>query len=173
MSPDRWGLRPLGLDDVDAMHAVMSDPATWRHLPEGVFTRREQTVEVVERAVADWSGVGLGQWAVLLEDVLVGGGGAMPQDGWWNLGFRLTPAVWGHGLATWVADVGLAAARRTRAEWPVVARSLSSNPASARVSENAGLALVHRGPSPHGPDLVVHADRPLDHDLLAAIVALG
>ncbi len=173
MNPSDWGLRPLASDDVAAVHAIFSDPATWVHLPSGVLTRREQSEEIVERAVADWRDAGLGQWAVLLRDELVGVGGAMPRDGWWNLGFRLTPSVWGHGLGTWVASVGVGAARRTQPDWPVVARSLSTNPASGRVSEEAGLELVHVEPWPDGPNRVIHADRALDRGLLAAIVALG
>lgn len=173
MNPSDWGLRPLVLDDVDAVHAVYSDPGTWRHLPAGVFTDRAQSVGLAERAERDWRDVGLGEWAVLVAGEVVGTGGAMPRDGWWNLGFRLSPRVWGHGLGTWVASVGVGAAHRTREDWPVVARSLSSNPASGRVSELAGLELVHRAPFPDGLDRIVHADRPLEADLLDAIVALG
>lgn len=173
VNPSDWGLRPLVLDDVDALHAVFADAGTWQHLPSGVFTQREQTVQVVERAVADWDDVGLGQYAVLHAGELVGAGGAMPRDGWWNLGFRLTPSVWGHGLGTWVASVGLGAAHRTRPTWPVVARSVSTNPVSARVSELAGLEHVHTEPWADGPDRVIHADRALEPALLAAIVALG
>lgn len=173
MDPSDWGLRPIAPDDVDAVHAVFADPGTWRHLPSGVLTRREQSEEIVLRAVADWRDAGLGQWAVTVAGEVVGAGGAMPRDGWWNLGFRLAPRVWGHGLGTWVATVGVGAAHRTQPDWPVVARSLSTNPASARVSEEAGLERVHVEPWPDGPDRVVHADRPLEPALLAAIVALG
>ena len=173
MTPDRWGLRPPTSEDVDAVHAVFGDPATWAHLPSGCFERREQTVAMLDETRLDWRIVGLGQWVVLVDDVVVGLGGVAPRDGWWNLGFRLSPDVWGHGLGTWVADVALPAAVRTRPLWPVIARSLASNPASAKVSENAGLALVHTGPSPHGPDLVIHVDRPVEPELLAAVAALG
>ena len=172
MDPSDWGLRPLEDADVDAVHGIFSDPGTWRHLPTGVLTRREQSEQVVRRAVDAWREVGLGQWAVTLAGDVVGAGGVMPQRGWWNLGFRLTPAVWGHGLGTWVATVAVGAARRTRSDWPVVARSLATNPASARVSEEAGLDLVHVEPWRDGPDRVVHADRALEPSLLAEVLAL-
>jgi RimJ/RimL family protein N-acetyltransferase len=173
VTPDTWGLRPLAEQDVEPLHAIMSDPATWQHLPGGVFTARSQTVHLVEQAQAGWAGVGVGQWAVLVRDVLVGVGGVTPHDGWWNLGFRLTPAVWGHGLATWVAEVGIGAAGRTRPEWPIVARSLSTNPASTRVSEAAGLTLVLEDGPLTGVRRIVHADRPLESTLLRDVVALG
>ena len=173
VNPDTWGLRPLVDDDVDAVHAVFSDPRTWTHLPDGCFERVEQSRALVREAVAAWRAEGLGPWAVLVADEVVGVGGVTPMTRWWNLGFRLSPTVWGHGLATWVVDVALGAAHRTHPGWPVVARSLSTNPVSGRVSENAGLALAHVEPWPDGIDRRVHADRPLETDLLRAIVALG
>lgn len=173
MNPSDWGLRPLVLDDVDAVHAVYSDPETWRHLPQGCFADRAQSLALAERAVRDWRDSGLGEWAVTVRSEVVGTGGVTPRDDWWNLGFRLTPDVWGHGLGTWVASVAVGAAHRTQPDWPVVARSLATNPASGAVSEAAGLERVHVEPWPDGPARVVHADRPLPKALLAEIVALG
>jgi RimJ/RimL family protein N-acetyltransferase len=173
MNPSDWGLRPLVVADVDAVHAVYADPETWRHLPDGVFTEREPSLALVERAERDWRESGLGEWAVTVAGEVVGTGGVTPRDGWWNLGFRLAPRVWGHGLGTWVASVALGAAHRTQPDWPVVARSMANNPASGRVSEQAGLERVHVEPWHDGPARVIHADRPLGPALLAEIVSLG
>lgn len=173
MNPDSWGLRPLVDDDVDRVHAIFSDPRTWTHLPSGRFERPEQSRALVREAVAAWRAEGLGPWAVLVADELVGVGGVTPMTQWWDLGFRLSSDVWGHGLATWVVEVALGAAHRTQPDWPVAARSSSTNPASVRVSENAGLALAHVEPWPDGISRVVHADRPLEPSLLRLIVALG
>lgn len=49
---------------------------------------------------------------------------------------------WGSGLGTHVAREAVTAGRATRPAWPVVARSLETNPASGRVSERTGLRLV-------------------------------
>ncbi len=172
VNPDTWGLRPLVDDDVDAVHAIYSDPDTWSHRPDGRFERVEQSRARVREVVAAWRAEGLGPWAVLVRDELVGVGGVTPMTRWWNLGVRLSPDVWGHGLATWVVEVALGAAHRTHADWPVVARSLSTNPASVRVSENAGLALAHVEPWPDGISRVVHADRPVDRDLVRSVLTL-
>ena len=118
---------------------------------------------------------------MLLDGVFVGLGGVMPRDvvdgrvGYWNLGFRLSPAAWGSGLATWVARLGVAAAHAHSPHTPVVARSLTTNPASARVSEKAGLRKIYEGPSVlrDGLVLVVHADRTVPASVLDPIVALG
>lgn len=173
VNPDTWGLRPLVDDDVDDVHAIVSDPDTWVHEPGGCFERVERSGALVREAVASWRAEGLGPWAVLVADELVGVGGVTPMTRWWDLGARLSPHVWGHGLATWVVEVALGAAHRTKPDWPVVARSSSTNPASGRACENGGLAPVHVEPWPDGTSRVVHADRPLERDLLRTVLALG
>ncbi len=123
--------------------------------------------------------MGLGPWAVTDDERLLGVGGVSPREGWWNLGFRLAPAAWGSGLGTHVAREAVSAGRVTRPTWPVVARSLETNPASGRVSERAGLRLVWQGrlEGLSGPAAglcrLVHADRDLSEDRLARIRALG
>ena len=105
----------------------------------------------------------------------------LPFDAW-NLGYRLAPEAWGHGLAGEAARVSLEAAREARPETPVTARALANNPASIRVLERLDLELVWRGASgaaPSGPDDTTHlerlvfSDRPLDDETLEAVIALG
>ncbi|MDR1079317.1 MAG: GNAT family N-acetyltransferase [Propionibacteriaceae bacterium] len=104
------------------------------------------------------------------------GGTARPA---WNLGYRLSPAVWGRGLGAAVAAAGLRAARARRPDIPVTARVLERNPASWRVLEKIGLTRVWRGDAPADDALTsglarrVYADRPLAADLLAQLIALG
>lgn len=172
MHPDTWGLRPLADHDADALHAVLSDPGTWPHCPHAAHTDREQAVTIIERSVAGWQGAGVGPWAVLVRDELVGVGGVTPHAGWWELGLRLAPSVWGHGLATWVGEVGLGAARRTEPDWPTVARPVGDDPASARVCETIGLTAVPVPPAAQAQGRVVHADRVLEPALLASILAV-
>lgn len=168
-----FDLRPVTLDDVDALFAVYSDADTWRHLPEGRFTEREQMTSIVLRWLEQWDRDGLSMWAVVVDGRVVGNCGVMPRDGWWNLGFRLSPAVWGGGVATAAARQAIEAGQARSPERIVVARSLASNPASGRVSEKAGLRRVWRGRAGGGPDRVVHADRALTPAILADIRALG
>ncbi len=97
----------------------------------------------------------------------------------WNLGYRLTPAAWGHGFATELGAAAIEAANGTRPELPVVARALSHNTGSWRVLERLGLTLAWEGPvtQPNLPtsamDLRVYADRPINEKLVGQIAALG
>lgn len=162
MSTTVFGLRPVTLDDVDPLFEVYSDPGTWKHLPQARFTDRDAMRRLVLRWVEGWDRHGLSAWVVVVDDSVVGNAGVDPNDGWWNLGFRLSPTVWGGGVATSAARQAVEAAQAHGPEMPVVARSLVTNPASGRVSEKAGLRRVWSGHSVDGPDRVIHADRALD-----------
>ncbi|MGO2658338.1 GNAT family N-acetyltransferase [Mycetocola reblochoni] len=61
-------LAPLRPEDADDVFTVYADARTWRHLPSGRFTAREQAVELIDEARASAAATGLGPWAVRLLD---------------------------------------------------------------------------------------------------------
>ena len=172
----RTVLRVPSLGDVDAVHRVYGDPATWTHLPAGVHGW-DATATMVTRMVMGWAEHGLDDWVVT--DVhsgdVRGTAGTRRVEGRLlrNLGYRLAPAVWGRGLATEVARAALAAAHEHDAGTPVTARVLTNNPASVRVLEKIGLEVVFEGPRDDGLVRQVYADRPLSPDDLAHLISLG
>ena len=173
--------------DLDAHHALMSDPDVWAHLPSGRHTSPERTAEAIQHSVRHWERDGLGYWtARLLVDLtgtplragdVVGTGGCALREGtsWWNLYYRLTPAAWGHGLAAELVHAALDAARSVDPDRPVIACLLEHNVQSRGRAERAGLDLVWRGPDAGNPDpdavRLIYADRPIPGDLLARIAA--
>ena len=171
------------------MHAIYSDPQTWRHLPFARFSERARTEAMITWARKSRESFGLGPWAVRLlvgdePGELIGTAGCsmftLPA---WNLGYRFSPAAWGHGYATAASRAGLVAAGQARPATPVTARALSTNLASIRVLERIGLTIRWRGRSTEGestdPDdtqgmeRVIAADRALDETLLASLIDLG
>jgi RimJ/RimL family protein N-acetyltransferase len=190
MNPDvlttpRLRLTPLGVDDLAGVHALYSDPGTWRHLPGGRHTSPDQTERMLHDSDRSRAASGLGRWAVRLRAPLPGtdlAGGALIgvasatllDCGAHNLGYRLTPASWGSGLATEAATAVLAAAGA--ADLPVTARAVRANPASVRVLERIGLTEVWSGSDLPGRaplDRVIFADRPLTENMTAALIRLG
>lgn len=181
-STARLALAPVAADDVEAVHAVFGDPATWTHLPSGRHTHPDQTAQMIDHAAAGWRVHGLDSWTVRLAvpigelpaGAVVGLGGVSPREPHhWNLGYRLSPAVWGHGLATELAAEALRAAHEHDGDRPVVARALTTNPASIAVASRVGLREVLRGERPDGLVRVALADRELDAETLAGVAALG
>ncbi len=137
----RLVLRPLSMDDVPAMHPVMSDPDSmryWSHLPHETV---ETTVKLFERWIAD-DGTGR-NWAVTRD-----GGTAV---GFVNLfgvdkrigsfGYMLAPAARGQGFAT---EAGRAVLDYAFGAWNlhrVEARLDPDNRASAAVLERLGFTV--------------------------------
>ncbi|WP_052663490.1 GNAT family N-acetyltransferase [Psychromicrobium lacuslunae] len=197
MQTERLLLSPLGLADLNETHRVYADPETWLHLPSGRHTELAQTEQMVRRAEQDWSEQGAGAWAVrlrhgvndLAEGAFIGTGGInVTVGGAWNLGYRLTPASWGKGLATELALAAMAFAAELSAQTPVTGRVLENNPASFVVLEKAGLKLrwqyaetasdhgSQRSDDPHSTIALprrIYADREIDADLLNQLIALG
>lgn len=190
---ERLILTPIDPTDaaiVEALFAIQSDPATWTHLPDAVETDIAESRTIAEDHARSWRDFGLGWWAIRLREPLdaldagaiIGLGGAAvrrPEVQAWNVGYRLTPAAWGHGFAGEVSRAALAAAQGARPGLPVTARALTRNPASWRTLERAGLLLVWEGDAPadypltSGVERRVYSDRDLSPALLAQLIALG
>ena len=154
--------------DVDAVYAIASDARTWTHLPRARIVDRRFIEEMLAMVDKSWREHGLGAWIVRLRQdaalpglepagipalepgVILGSGGvnlfpAGTHGEFWNLGYRLHPEYWGHGLASELAIHSIRCATMMRAEVPVVARVLSTNPASVAVAQKAGLSVVWEG----------------------------
>jgi RimJ/RimL family protein N-acetyltransferase len=153
----RLRLDPLTPADASDVLRIYGDPDTWRHLPQGRFTRIETALEHIAASERSHREHGLGTWAVrvgqagadvsLPVGTFIGAGGVRHLDGGgvWNLGYRLDRRAWGRGLATELAVAALAAAAEVGPQIPVTARVLTTNPASVAVLEKIGLTLVWEG----------------------------
>ena len=67
--------------------------------------------------------------------------GLHPHDAGWELGYWLTPAVWGQGYATEAAQ-GLCTWARGHEMAPITASHFDDNPASGRVLEKSGFGYT-------------------------------
>ncbi|MCL2783779.1 MAG: GNAT family N-acetyltransferase [Propionibacteriaceae bacterium] len=182
---------PLDAPTVATVLAIECDPRTWQHLPAMCDADLPAKRAAWMGQQADsWARQGLGWWVIRLTQpvgglqagTIVGTGGCGCRDAKtkaWNLGYRLTPAVWGNGLAGEVAQVAIVAAKQTRPDFPVVARVLTHNSASWHVLERVGMQLVWEGdaaaddPLTTGMPRRIYADRSLSPVLLAQLIALG
>ena len=52
--------------DLAELHALMSDPGVWAHLPSGVHTDPARTAEGIEHSTGHWARDGLGYWTARL-----------------------------------------------------------------------------------------------------------
>ncbi|MET8867794.1 GNAT family N-acetyltransferase [Nonomuraea sp. NPDC004580] len=142
----RLSLRPPVPDDVDAIFAVHSDPATCLHNPSDALSGRAEAVELFKRWDAHWHRYGYGYWVVRRRDAdhplgfcgtkLMELGGMAVL----NLFYRFEAASWGHGVASEAVTAVVEWVTERVPDLPVIARVRPANTASQRVATRAGLA---------------------------------
>ncbi len=175
--------------DADALFAIHSDPASWRHFPSGLVTDPAAGATMVGASRRRFVRDGLAYWSVRDADggPVVGRGGCMVPDealgvdggnrGWWNLYYRFDQGVHGRGYAAEMGRAALDAAHDVAPERPVLAFLLEHNVASRRTAEKVGLRLVWRGPDDGNPDpdavRLVFLDREPDDVLVAEVATEG
>lgn len=135
---ERLVLRRARMDDVAAMHVVMSNPIAMRYWSTPPHTDRRQTEQWVASMVeADPSS---DDFMVTLEGRLIGKMGA------WRLpefGFLIDPAHWGKGLAREALDA-FVERRRGLGSTELTADVDPRNAASIRLLERAGFVETGR-----------------------------
>jgi ribosomal-protein-alanine N-acetyltransferase len=134
-------LRPLALEDLDALCAVYLDPRVQRWI--GHHTRAGVEQEIVQQiehqATQGWS-----FWAVVdrATEQVIGDCGVQPLEHRGpepELGYDLHPDAWGRGLATEAARAVMREAFGPLGLARVIAVVKPDHLASQRVLENAGL----------------------------------
>lgn len=164
MESERLKLRPFTAADLDALHALWTDPDVRRYLWDNRELSREDTAAIIEQSQALQREEGAGLWAVLRRDQP----GLFGFGGYWYFGeppqlqilFGLRPEHWGMGLATELASCliqyGFGNLRQPR----VIGATDRANVSSQRVMEKAGMRFVERVRN-RSSDLMYYAiDRP-------------
>lgn len=137
----RLELSPPRDDDVDAIHAACQDAAIQRFTTVPAPYLLADAASFVELAARGWAEGSQANWAIRLDDRLVGmvGLARLPSGGP-ELGYWIAPDVRGRGLATEAAraviEWGFSAERPAvqRIEW----RAVVGNVGSARVARSLG-----------------------------------
>ncbi len=94
---ERLILRRMVMADAQALHAMMSDAETmryWSSLPHTALAETEAWIDTTMAAVAAGSS---DDFAVTLDDVLIGKAGVWRP---WEVGILIDRRAWGRGLAT-------------------------------------------------------------------------
>jgi RimJ/RimL family protein N-acetyltransferase len=142
--------------DSDAVFAIHGDPETNRFNPHGPATR-ESAQDILSAWCRHWKELGFGYWSVALKsrpaDVIgFGGVGTKNIEGVasLNLYFRLSPSVWGQGLAVELGGVAMEMAFSYLPYSSVNGVARLSNTPSRKTLERLGLALVRVLEDPEG-----------------------
>jgi len=155
LATERLRLRPVCEDDVDALHALWTDPQVRRFLWDDVVIDRATAAERVAASDASFAAASWGLWAIEPR----AGGGLLGVAGLVEMDpavgpeiiYALHPDHQGRGHATEASLAVLAHAFETLGFTRVPGRTDAPNRASARVLERLGMRfegerLVHGNP---------------------------
>jgi RimJ/RimL family protein N-acetyltransferase len=159
----RLRLRPAAPADVDALHALWTDPAVRRWLWDDVPIDREVAAAVLTASVASFAAHGWGCWVLEPRDgdAVVGFAALRPvgEGPDVELLYGLDPAYWGRGFATEAAAAVLHHAFAAGLD-RVVGRVDEPNRASIAVLERLGMTRVGVEAGVLGPVVRYARDRP-------------
>lgn len=146
LETERLLLREFDEGDAAAFYVLGSDPAIIRYTgdPGGGLASVEHAAEVLRsHPLADYRKRGFGRWACVHkgDGAVIGFAGLKHLDdlGEVDIGYRLTPAYWGAGLATEAGRAVLAYGLGRLGLTRVIGLVDPDNAASVRVLEKLGL----------------------------------
>lgn len=133
----RLVLRPAGMGDLKAAHAIYSRPEVVRHRPDPVPDSKELCSRRLEKEVRHWDRHDIGRWAILLDGAVIGFGGLTHKVGFFglNLSYHIHPDHWGHGYAQEFVGEALAVAFGPRRALRVIGLVRPVNEASRHILE--------------------------------------
>ena len=150
LETERLILRPLTVDDADAVFVWTSDPEVNRYMSYSVHTNVEITrqwlrdleQDTEEQAALENYTFGFVRRS---DGLLIGSGGIRRQeDDTWDFGYNLRRDCWGQGYTTEAVKAIIDFACRRGAK-VFAAHHAVGNPASGRVMEKCGLTFRHYG----------------------------
>lgn len=164
---ERLALRPLTMDDLDALAAVYRDKDVRKYFPEGALTY-EQTKEELEWIINVYYGQhGFGLWATTYKETneFIGRCGLLPWtiDGRQEVevAYLITKAHWGRGLGTEAARAILAYGFGELHLSRLICLIDPAHEASAKVATKIGMSLEREADIEGEPTLVYSRVRPL------------
>ena len=146
LTTERLVLRPCAGSDVDALHALWTDPKVRRWLWDDRVIDRATAAEVVAASEQSFAASGYGQWCVAErhgDGALVGFAGlrAIEDTPEIEVLYGFAPSHWGKGLATEAARAVLAHGFETVGLARIAGRTDTPNRDSARVLERLGMTF--------------------------------
>lgn len=154
---ERLGLRSFTMDDLPALHAILSDPTTMRFWPAPLAVDASQ--QWIEHSIASYKEHGFGRWAVVERGsgaligtcgiLLLEVAGVVEHD----LGYIIHHPYWNHGYATEIAGAAKEYATNSLGIRRLVANMATDNTSSRRVAEKIGMRLETTFINPRNRDL--------------------
>ena len=162
LNTGRMRLRPISSNDVDALHALWTDPDVRRYLFDDRIIPRATVEEIVAQSRATFESDGFGFFALEMQDQsgdLIGFCGhrrAEDVEGQVELLYGIHPTYWGEGLVAEAAREVLRFGFESCEFERVIAATDTPNQQSVRVLQKLGMTFECRREF-HGLDTVFYS----------------
>ncbi len=161
LNTGRMRLRPISSDDVDALHALWTEPDVRRYLWDDRIIPRDTVAQIVAQSLATFESEGYGFFALELQDQsgdLIGFCGHRRADieGQIELLYGIHPTYWGEGLVAEAAHEVLRFGFESCDFDRVIAATDTPNQQSVRVLQKLGMTFECRREF-HGLDTVFYS----------------
>jgi [ribosomal protein S5]-alanine N-acetyltransferase len=157
LATPRLALRPCDDADLDALHALWTDPKVRRFLWDDRVIERAVAAEAIAASRSSFAAEGIGQWIVEPRggSELLGFAGLRAIDGGGEIEllYALHPAHWGRGYAVEASRAVLVHGFETVGLERIAGRTDTPNAASARVLERLGMRFEGERPVAGRPTL--------------------
>jgi [ribosomal protein S5]-alanine N-acetyltransferase len=161
LNTGRMRLRPISSDDVDALHALWTDPDVRRYLWDDRIIPRDTVAQIIAQSLATFESDGYGFFALEMQDQpgdLIGFCGHRRADvqGQIELLYGIHPTYWGEGLVAEAAHEVLRFGFESCDFDRVIAATDTPNQQSVRVLQKLGMTFDCRREF-HGLDTVFYS----------------
>jgi [ribosomal protein S5]-alanine N-acetyltransferase len=159
LNTGRMRLRPIAIDDVDSLHALLTDPDVRRYLWGDRIIPRETVEEIIAKSLESFESDGYGYFALELSEQageLIGfcGHRRAETSGQIELLYGIHPRHWGEGLVAEAAREVLRFGFEACDFDQVIAATDTPNQQSVRVLQKLGMTFDCRREF-HGLDTVI------------------
>lgn len=146
LETERLILRPLTLEDADAVFKWASDERVTKYMPYSTYTSVEDVRKWISTVVNEESTYNYG-FVLKDSNVLIGSGdiGYDSEKEAWGFGYNIRFDYWNYGFATEAAKTMIKFAYEKHGARCFSANHAMDNPASGRVMEKCGLKFEHYG----------------------------
>jgi RimJ/RimL family protein N-acetyltransferase len=147
LETERLQLREFDEDDAAAFYVLGSDPSITRYTGDAGLADIEHARQILRtHPIADYHTHGFGRWACILKasGALIGFAGLkyLVELNEVDLGYRLLPAHWGHGLATEASRASVEYGFAHLGLERIIGLVDTENVASVRVLEKLGMTFT-------------------------------
>ncbi len=141
-------LRPLTMDDLDAMFRTFSETDMLKYFPNPNPPTMDRAQRMIETQIQQWQNYGLGSWGVVPhgETEIAGWNGLqyLPETNETEVGYMLSRKFRGKGYSTEGARAGLEFGFKSLGLDQVIGLVHPENIASQRVLLKCGLTFTHQ-----------------------------